>query len=237
MNLRLDFCSFEAAKYAVEHWHYSRSMPAGKRVHIGVWEDDDFIGVIIYSLSANQHLGKAFGLTMFQVCELVRVALTKHQTPVSRMLAISIRVIQKHFPGQRLMVSYADTDQGHHGGIYAASGWIYMGIVELGMKGTPTFRIHGKKTHGRTVYQHGWKQEINWIKAHVDPLAELIYPKGKHKYLYPLDEKMREQILPLSKPYPKRCATSETGDTPPIQGGKGGSTPTVALSEPQTNLS
>ena len=228
MNLRLDWCSFEAATYAVKHWHYSHSMPGGKRVHIGVWEDGNFIGAVIFSLSANQHLGNAFGLTMFQVCELVRVALTKHKTPVTRILSISIKMIKKTFSGQRLIVSYADTEQGHHGGIYAGSGWVYVGCVELGKKGTPTFWIHGKKMHGRSVYQKGWKQEINWIRSHIDPHAELIYPLGKHKYLYPLDEEMKLKVQSLSKPYPKR-ATSETGDPSGFQPEKGGSTPTVAL--------
>ena len=44
----------------------------------------------------------------------------------------------------------------------------------------------------------------------------------------PLDAAMREQILLIGKPYPKR-ATSETIDTPDVQSGKGGEAPTVAL--------
>jgi hypothetical protein len=40
VDLKVDFCSYEAAKYAVEHWHYSKTMPAGKTVKIGAWEDD-----------------------------------------------------------------------------------------------------------------------------------------------------------------------------------------------------
>ena len=42
-ELKLDWCSYQAAKYAVEHWHYSRSMPAGKAVRMGVWEEDEYI--------------------------------------------------------------------------------------------------------------------------------------------------------------------------------------------------
>lgn len=231
--LRLDWCSFEAASYAVNHWHYSRSMPGGKRASIGVWENEQFIGAIIFSLSANQWLGNAFRLTMFEVCELVRVALRKHETPVTRILAISIKMIKMAFPGQRLIVSYADTEQGHHGGIYAGSGWVYVGLVEQGQKGTPTYMIHGRRMHGRSVYQHGWKQEINWIREHVDPRAERIYPGGKHKYLYPLDDEIREKILSLKKPYPKR-AISETSDTSRFQREEGGAAPTIALNDLST---
>ena len=53
MNLHLDWCSYEAAKYAVEHWHYSHSLPIGKLVKIGVWEDDQFIGAVVFGYGAN----------------------------------------------------------------------------------------------------------------------------------------------------------------------------------------
>ena len=74
ITLRLDWCSYEAAKYAVEHWHYSHSMPGGKSVKIGVWEDKQFVGCVIFAFGAQQNLGRAFGLTMYQCSELVRVA-------------------------------------------------------------------------------------------------------------------------------------------------------------------
>ena len=47
--LRLDWCTYKAAKYAVEHWHYSRRMPDPKCAKIGVWEDGHFIGAVIFS--------------------------------------------------------------------------------------------------------------------------------------------------------------------------------------------
>ena len=43
MNLHLDWCSHKAAKYAVEHWHYSKRMPKSKLVKIGVWENNVFV--------------------------------------------------------------------------------------------------------------------------------------------------------------------------------------------------
>ena len=69
-GLHLDFCSHEAAKYAVMRWHYSRRMPKSKLVRIGVWEDEKFSGAVIYGLGANRHLGCPFGLEGTEVCEL-----------------------------------------------------------------------------------------------------------------------------------------------------------------------
>src|SRR5262245_48694325 len=72
VELKLDWCSFEAATYAVKHWHYSRSMPATKTVKIGVWEDDKFIGAVIFAWGSNQYLGRMFGLKMLETAELCR---------------------------------------------------------------------------------------------------------------------------------------------------------------------
>ncbi len=213
MNLKLDWCAHRTARRAVECWHYSRSMPAGKVVSIGVWEDGAFIGAIIFGRGANQYIGKAYGLTQWQCCELVRVALREHQTPVSRILAIAIRMLKRKCPGLRLIVSYADCDQEHHGGIYAAGGWLYSGQVQTG-GGTPKFKVRDRVMHGRSVHaKYGTgAQRLPWLRQHVDPYSEKVWTDGKHKYLMALDPQMQKQIAALKKPYPKR-AGSESCDT------------------------
>jgi hypothetical protein len=204
-------------------------MPAGKTVKVGVWEDERFVGVVIFSLGANQHLGKAFGLTMFQCCELTRVALNDHQTPVSRILSIALKMLRKQSPGVKVVVSYADCDENHHGGIYAANGWIYLGLVQTN-GGTPKFKVHGRVMHGRSVHAR-WgagTQNINWLRTHIDPNAELVYTEGKHKYVYALDDTLRQQLKALAKPYPKRAASADSG-TSGDQPEGGSATLTAAL--------
>ena len=51
-DLVVDFCDYKAAKYAVEHWHYSKRMPKSKLNHIGVWENDCYIGVVLFGVGA-----------------------------------------------------------------------------------------------------------------------------------------------------------------------------------------
>src|SRR6185312_4060305 len=89
--LKLDWCSHAAAKYAVEHWHYSRSLPTPPLVKIGAWEDGAYIGAVIYGRGGNNHLGAPYGLGVTELCELTRIALTAHRTPVSRIAALSLR--------------------------------------------------------------------------------------------------------------------------------------------------
>jgi hypothetical protein len=55
-ELQLDWCDHAAAKYAVEHWHYSRSLPTPPIVRCGVWEGGRFIGCVLFSRGASSHL-------------------------------------------------------------------------------------------------------------------------------------------------------------------------------------
>lgn len=221
MSLKLDWSTHEAAKYACKHWHYSRCMPSGKSVKIGIWESEKFVGVVIFSLGATPNLCKPYGLTQQTCCELTRVALTKHATPVSRIIAIAIRKLKKQNPGIRLIVSFADTEQGHHGGIYQAGGWIFSGSAKL-----DHWLIKGRKMHPRSVVaKYGSQATATVLKR--DPKARKVWGI-KHRYLMPLDDKMRHQIERLRKPYPKRAGSKDVVATS-FQGVEGGSIPTPAL--------
>lgn len=224
--LRLDWCTHEAAKYAVERWHYSRQIPSGKLVKIGVWENGSFIGCIIFGRGANNHIGVPFKLTAQEVCELVRVALSAHKEPVSRIVSIAIRFLTRQSPGIRLLISYADPDQGHHGGIYQALGWTYIG------RSTPQSEIiiDGVETHKRSASAKFGTASVRLlcqrgIKVTRGPV------RWKHTYLLPLDDEIRARVIPLAKPYPKRDPDTRAGKSSPAgpTGGEGGAVPTPAL--------
>lgn len=225
-NLKIDWATHEAAKYACENWHYSRSVPVPPLVKIGAWEDSKFIGVVIFSRGANNNLLKPFNLDQTQGCELTRIALTSHLSPVSRIGRLAILFLKRMSPDLRLIVSFADPAEGHHGGVYQAGNWIYTG------RQPPTTEFiapDGKQWHGRMVSKDG-KIKVHGIYRkcwRVDQCKPVI-KEGKHRYLMPLDAEMRARILPLARPYPKR-AESDTKDTAGFQPAKGGSTPTSAL--------
>jgi hypothetical protein len=214
VNLKIDWATHEAAKYAVENWHYSEVLPYGKIVKVGAWESGTFIGVVLFSPGACSYIGRPFGLTQFECCELVRIALKKHSSPVSRIAALAIRFLKAQSPGIKLIVSYADPEQGHHGGIYQAGNWIYCGTSQP----QKAVIYQGKVMHKRSAVTR-----FGTIKG-----MQKSAMCWKHKYLMPLDTEMRKRIVPLSKPYPKR-AGGDTTDTPVFQAGEGGSTPTSAL--------
>lgn len=198
-NLKISWATFESTKYACLNWHYSKCVPVGKLVKIGAWEDNKFIGVVLFGRGANQHLGKPYNLQQTECVELVRIALNRHKTSVSRIVSIALKFLKKSNPNLKLVVSYADQTQGHHGGIYQAGNWLYTGA------GKPDnfYMIKGKLTHPRTIASKGVKQNIYGAKK-LDPNAYIVEVAGKHRYLMALDKDTKNDIIKLSKPYPKR---------------------------------
>ena len=211
VDLRLDWCSHKAAKYACEKWHYSGSVMISKNVYIGVWEDGKFVGAVIFARGSTNSIGKPYGLKQDQVCELVRVALRQHRTPVTKILSIAIRMLARQSTGLCLIVSYADPNQNHHGGIYQGGNWIYTG---QGSSSIAYVQDDGSLMHSREVSPSGYKKYFGEYRKVPKPsdFSKTIKLSGKHKYLYPLTPEMRAKIEALAKPYPKRA--SDKGKCP-----------------------
>lgn len=201
-KLHIAWCDAKAARHAVTRWHYSRSMP-NSTVKLGVWENDQFIGAVLYGVGAGHATrGERYGLNpTHDIAELQRVALKPgHHTPTSRIVAITIRIIKRHSPNLKLLISFADQlGQNHHGGIYQAMNWIYAGTF----KGDGGFIIHGRHHHTRSITSRGWKASLNWLRQNIDPNARKA-PTLKHRYLYPLTPQLRRELQHLAQPYPKR---------------------------------
>jgi hypothetical protein len=225
-SLRLDWATHEASKYACENWHYSKSLPAGKIVKIGVWEDGNFVGVVLFSQGATPNIASPYKMSLFEVCELTRVALTKHKSQVSKILSVAIKLLKNRCPKLKLIISYADIDQQHSGGIYKATNWIYEGVKNKNARSA--FVIKGKKVHPRTIGSSGGIQSLGWVKKNLDPKAKEFISLGKHKYLFPLDEQTRIKVNHLHRTYPK-CVSSAGSGTLGFRPRGGGANPTDTL--------
>jgi len=195
---------------------------------VGAWESQRFIGVVLFGRGANRNLSKPYGLSETECCELVRVALASHATPVSRVVAIAVRFLRKNNPKLRLIVSFADPNHGHVGGIYQAGNWVYTGrSTDSEAYQAP----NGSILHKRQVSSTGAKQEYgHTVRCPKFSECKPIKLLGKHRYLMPLDDGMRQKISKLAKPYPKKPrAGSIDVDASGHQPEEGGSTPTPAL--------
>lgn len=197
--LYVDRCSHDAMKYAAENWHYSGTLSTGKKIGYGVWEYGEFKGVIVYGRSATPNVAKHYGLEQPEVCELTRIALNEHETPVSRLISLTLKLLHQSNPGVKIVVSFADPKQGHVGTVYQAANWYYEGRSQ-----TRRFvAINGEAYHPRSLLSKlgtTKKEEVEQLlpNARVD---EVQMP-AKFKYSWPFDDDLEHAVAAIEKPYP-----------------------------------
>lgn len=198
--MRLEKASYQAIKYACLHFHYACAVPQ-TRIGYSVFNSlDEWCGVILVSNGANQFIASSFNMVQGQVVELVRIALNGKQECTSQALAMALKLLKTDAPAVKIIVSYADRNQGHIGTIYQATNWYYIGeyASERGVM------LKGKLTHRRSVNSKYGTSNIDWLREHVDPNAQVIKGETKIKYVFPLDKRCLKFIKSMSKPYPKK---------------------------------
>ena len=153
-------------------------------MRLGVWEKGMFIGAIVFGCGASSRPGDQFGVKTIEVCELCRVALRAHALPVTRILKVAMNFLRRGAPGIRIVVSYADPQQSHHGGIYQAGNWTYLGA---GGRLNAWRRRDGTIIHDRRVTPSGWTKRAGiWERVIRQDECEKIVIPAKHKYAFAL---------------------------------------------------
>ena len=158
---------------------------------------------------------RPYGLDYTEGAELVRVALDLHKATVSRIVAMTFPRLREQSPGLRLVVSYADPERGHHGGIYQAMNWLYLGRTTA----ADEYMVLGRRMHGRALrstrstHPLGHLAATNildWTRQVLDPNAKPVKGSSKHRYVMPLDRAIRRRLLPFALPFPKHADEGST---------------------------
>ncbi len=123
---------------------------------------------------------------------------------LSGLVSYSLRWLRAN-TNTPFVLSYADTAEGHHGGIYQATGWKYVRLS----KGDTGFRApDGSYHHGRSlVSRYGTRSKEFILSRHPDWIV--TKDGDKHLYIFPVRQKWAT-IARLHKweslPYPKPSA-------------------------------
>lgn len=120
-----------AIKFVKAH-HYSGKVAANSQLHFGVFLDDRLGGVMQFgpSLDKRKTMTLVKGTKWNGFLELNRMAFAEWlpKNSESRALAISFKLIKKHYPHIEWIISFADATQCGHGTIYQAAGFLLTGI-------------------------------------------------------------------------------------------------------------
>jgi|TARA_Y100000033_G_C2752387_1_gene114605 hypothetical protein len=184
----------KVANEFVRRKHYSGKVVPNSSLHFGCFLDNQLHGVMQYGPSINKKgtINLVAGTGWNEFIELNRMAFDDYlpKYSESRCIAISIRLIKKHAPHIKWIVSFADGTQCGDGTIYRASGFKLVSITD-----NTALRINPQTGEAMHVIQaHHLKMSKafrNW-----EPI------KGKQlKYVYLIDKqaKLTVPVLPFSK--------------------------------------
>ena len=161
--------------------HYAKRWPSISYA-FGLFDDKKLIGVVTYGTppSATLRIGLAGPELSSQVLELNRLCLLHNRkNEASFLVSKSLKMLPKN----RIVISFADTEQGHKGVVYQASNFTYHG---LSAKRTD-WKIKGMEhLHGQTI-----ADEFRGVKNRAAAMREkygddfYLSPRPrKHRYIY-----------------------------------------------------
>lgn len=120
------------ANALVRRVHYSGKVVNNSQIHIGVFWKGKLEGAMQFgpSLDKRKLIGLVKGTKWNEFIELNRLAFTDAlpKNSESRALAVSFRILRKHAPRLKWVISFADATQSGHGIIYQATGFVLTGI-------------------------------------------------------------------------------------------------------------
>ena len=184
--------------------HYAKRMCPISYAY-GAYRDQELIGVVTYGTPASSSLriGVCGPKHSSYVIELNRLCCENSNNLASYIVGKTLKML----PKPSIVVSYADTNQGHIGYVYQATNFIYTG---LSAKRTD-WRVKGKEhLHGATIADESRGQEnrAQWMRDKYGDDFYLQDRPRKHRYIYPCGNKRQkkaiiENLLYKAEPYPK----------------------------------
>lgn len=194
-------------------YHYAQRVPAGS-VFYGVF-CPDMIATVAVGTSVGNVTGVAprLGLEGWPGnLEITRVVC--HPDAPTNTASRGIAAVLRYVRAARRVAwvfSYADTGQGHHGGIYQALNAVYVGVNGPAVDG---YLLNGVLTHPKTVVDtfgtRAWPRarEIAARRGMELEKAPNAYTP-KHCYVLPcatpsVNRAIRRALAPHARPYPKK---------------------------------
>ena len=110
-----------------------------------------------------------------------------------------MKLLKKDHPEVEIIIAYADPTAGHHGGIYQASNWTYVGKANQG--GPQALIINGETVHARTVNHRYGHANQKRLREELGLSVEAIPRVPKHLYYYPLTRQARKCLVEHTQPY------------------------------------
>ena len=186
--------------------------------------DSRLIGVLVYGNAVGRNSSTSITplLTNDNVFELTRLWIEDgHGSNIeSYCIAESFRLLNMEFPQIKCILSYADSEVGHAGTIYQATGFLYQGdnYVDIALMPNYSVSLIGPPNydwiHSRNVYGRWKTHNVDKLKERIGKTFWRKRESGKHRYIKFISNKIENKRLSKSLihkllPYPKSTSFTE----------------------------
>ena len=160
-------------------------------------KEEKLIGCVIYGHPVGRRvIGSIFNediLPNDSVLELTRLFIYDGygKNIESYVISKSFKWLKQFDKNVKVLISYADPDVNHAGGIYQATNWIYQGCGDFQMAPTYSLRVKpdGEWIHSRTVYSLYGSADPKKLEKAIGHTFWLKKEASKHRYIYFLGNK------------------------------------------------
>ena len=194
-----------AAADVIRRNHYTHSVPSGKSHYVQFGD-----AIVVWSIPANMHIARFVLGWAGNVWELSRLWAPDGHEPnlLTQAISAAVKVIVR-LERPDALVSYADPNAGHKGGVYRAASWLYHGKSEevrvyLAPDGTSV---------ARRAFHSGRK---GLRKAEIEALGYREHKMpGKERFVRPISKRAARTILAQFRPV--AMAIPATGTSEAVQ--------------------
>ena len=184
----LDHANLEYGKSMIKKHHYTHSIPSGKSYYFG------FDGaIVVYSIPANPYVSQSLFSFDAVVWELTRLWAPDGHEPnlLTQAISKSVKIMCRMVDGLDALISYADPNVGHKGGVYRAASWVFVGQSSEGRY----YTNQDGQVVARRKFHSGSK---SMKKSEIIALGYTeLYLPGKYRFVRPLSRNAKREIAKL----------------------------------------
>ena len=191
--------SEEAKPWLLEKHYAKRMCPIS--FAFGAYIDGVLIGVVTYGVSASSTLRRGVCGEKWTDCvfELNRLCCANEKNVASELVGKSMQML----PKPTVVVSYADTEQGHVGYVYQATNFVYTGLSSK----FKDPKVRGLEHKHHATYAHGLSN-AQVIEKFGAENVYFVERARKHRYIFFVGSKtqkknMMNDLTYKVLPYPK----------------------------------
>ena len=181
----------------IKRHHYSRKVVPNSQLHFGAFLDGKLHGVMSYGPPTDKSkvIGLVDGTEWYGMLELNRMAFDEYlpRNSESYCISKSIKLIRKHAPQVKWILSFADGCQCGDGTIYRASNFVLTGI-----KKNSTIRID---TDGNTFSNLTYSAHKPNEKQYLE--NSTLLDGYQLRYIYFIDKSYRQRLTVPEIPFSK----------------------------------